>query len=158
MNAGIISGRYATALLRYVQETGGGERVCRQVKALLESPDSVVNALEPELARFMELLVSKGRTELVRPIFRSFISQYYKSIGVRIAHLTTAVPAPELGEKLLPILEERFGGRVEIETSVDPSISGGFVVEVDGYQMDASLRHRIETIRRQFIISNNRLV
>ena len=36
MNTGIISKRYAKALLAYVQETGGGERVSAQVRELLD--------------------------------------------------------------------------------------------------------------------------
>ena len=45
MNTGIISSRYATALLRYTQETGGGARVCAQVRRLLEHPEERPAAL-----------------------------------------------------------------------------------------------------------------
>lgn len=158
MNTGIISTRYAKALLMYTQENGSGERVCAQVREMLKSPDSVPARLEPELERFVALLLRNGRMGDVRFILRSFVSMYYRSKGVRIASLVTSVPAPGLEEKLHPLLERDFGCKVIFETSVDPSLIGGFVVTVDDRLLDASVRSQLETIRRQFIIQNNRIV
>jgi F-type H+-transporting ATPase subunit delta len=158
MNTGIISSRYASALLRYTQETGGGERVCTQVRRLLEHPEEDPGPLEPELERFVRLLVKNGRMEDVRFIFRSFIEMYYRSLGVLVARLTTVVPAGELEDRLRRVLEEKFGGEVLIESRVDPDLIGGFTLEVGDYLLDASVRRQIETIRRQFVIQNNRIV
>ena len=158
MNTGIIASRYATALLRYTEETGGGERVCAQVRRLLERPQENPGPLEPELERLTRLLVKNGRLEDVRFIFRSFIAMYYRSRGIRMARLTTAVPSPELEQKLRTMLEGKFGREVRVETLVDPGLIGGFTLEVGNYLLDASVRRQIETIRRQFVISNNRIV
>lgn len=158
MNTGVISKRYARALLGYVQETGGGERVSAQVRQLLGTEDMSRVVLEPELQKFMELLVKKGRVEYVRGIFLTFLDLYCDSIGLKRASLTVAAPAPGLEDRLRPLLEEQFGCKVVIDTTVDPSLVGGFVIEVGGKMLDTSVRHRIDLIRRQFIISNNRLV
>ena len=158
MNTGIISSRYATALLRYTQETGGGERVCAQVKRLLEHPQEDPGPLEPELERLVALLVKNGRLGDVRFIFRSFIAMYYRSRGIEVARLTTVVPSGELERKLHAILEKQLGCEVLIESFVDPDLIGGFTLEVGDYLLDASVRRQIETIRRQFVISNNRIV
>ena len=45
-----------------------------------------------------------------------------------------------------------------LETSVDPDLLGGFTLEIGDYLLDGSVRRQIETIRRQFVISNNRIV
>ena len=158
MNTGIISSRYATALLRYTEETGGGERVCAQARRLLDHPDQNPGPLEPELERFVRLLVKNGRLEDVRFMLRSFIAMYYRSQGVQVARLTTVVPSGELERKLHAMLEKQLGCEVLIESRVDPSIVGGFVLEVGDYLLDASVRRQIETIRRQFVIQNNRIV
>ena len=158
MNTGIISSRYATALLRYTQETGGGERACAQVRRLLEHPEERPAALEPELERLVRLLVKNGRLEDVRFVFRSFIAMYYRSRGIEVARLTTAVPAQELEQKLRAMLERQLGCEVLLESDVDPDLLGGFTLEVGDYLLDASVRRQIETIRRQFVISNNRIV
>ena len=158
MNTGIIATRYATALLRYTEETGGGERVCAQVRLLLARPGERPDRLEPELERLVRLLVKNGRLEDVRFIFRSFLAMYYRSRGIRVARLTTAVPSAELERKLRTVLENQFGGDVLIESDVNPDLLGGFTLEVDDYMLDASVRRQIETIRRQFVIQNNRIV
>lgn len=157
MNTGAVSSRYAKALLKYVQETGRGEQVCAQVRTLLSSPDSA-GTLEPELQKFTELLVKNGRMEDVRLIFTTFVRMYYESTGTLLAHLTTTIPAPEVALKLHDLLEKQTGGRVIMDTEVDPSLIGGFVLEVGDYMLDGSVRHQIEAIRRQFVTQNNRLV
>ena len=158
MNTGIIASRYATALLRYTEETGGGERVCAQVRRLLERPQQDPGPLEPELERLIRLVVKNGRLEDVKFILRSFVAMYYRSRGVQVARLTTVVPAGELERKIHAMLEKQLGCEVLLETSVDPDLVGGFTLEVGDYLLDASVRRQIETIRRQFVISNNRIV
>ena len=158
MNTGIIASRYATALLRYTEETGGGERVGAQVRRLLDHPDQDPGPLEPELERFIQLLVSNGRLEDVRFILHDFIEMYYRSLGVRVARLTTVVASKELEQKLHAMLEKQLGCEVVIETRVDPALIGGFTLEVGDYLLDASVRRQIDTIRRQFVIQNNRIV
>ena len=158
MNTGIIASRYATALLRYTQETGGGERVCTQVRRLLDHPEQDPGPLEPELERLIRLVVENGRLEDVKFILRSFIAMYYRSRGIQVAQLTTVVPSEGLERKLRTMLEKQFGTQVLIETKVDPELIGGFTLEVGDYLLDASVRRQIETIRRQFVISNNRIV
>ena len=158
MNTGIISSRYATALLRYTQETGGGERVCAQVRRLLDHPEQDPGPLEPELERLIRLLVQNGRMEDVRLILRSFLTKYYQSLGVKVAVLTTVVASEELEYKMRAMLEKQFGCEVLVESRVDPALVGGFTLEVGDYLLDASVRRQIETIRRQFVIQNNRIV
>jgi len=158
MNTGIISSRYATALLRYTQETGGGERVCAQVRRLLDHPEQDPGPLEPELERFIRLLVRNGRIGDVRFMLRSFLTMYYRSRGIRVARLTTVVASEALESKLRTMLEKQLGGEVLIETAVDPALIGGFTLEVGDYLLDASVRPPIKTIRRQFVIQNNRIV
>ena len=83
---------------------------------------------------------------------------YYRSRGIQVARLTTAVPAKELERKLRNVLEKQLGTEVLLEASVDPDLLGGFTLEVGDYLLDGSVRRQIETIRRQFVISNNRIV
>lgn len=159
MNTGVISVRYAEALLRFVQETGNGERVCEQAKLLVKSPDSLDSVkLEPELEKFTALLIKNGRLEDARLILLTFIAKYYESIGVKVAVLTTCEPVPGLKEKLALILEKQFGAKVAIGNVVDPSLIGGFKLEIDDLLMDASVRYQLNLIRRQLIVNNNRIV
>ena len=45
-----------------------------------------------------------------------------------------------------------------MEESVDPSLIGGFVLDLEDYRLDASVSRQIEDIRRQLVQKNNRIV
>ena len=158
MNTGIIASRYANALLLLTEESGRGEQVCNQIRALLAAPDKMPDKLEPDLERLLVLLKKNGRTEYLKFIFRSFVDRYFESTGTCLAKLVTAVPAPDLGKKLCDLVSRLTGYRIILEASVDPSIIGGFVFDVDDNIFDASVKTQIETIRREFIEKNTRIV
>ena len=61
MNTGAITKRYARALLLYTQENGSGDRVFAQVRRMLRD-SSVPARLDPDLERFIALLVQRGRS------------------------------------------------------------------------------------------------
>jgi F-type H+-transporting ATPase subunit delta len=46
-------------------------------------------------------------------------------------------------------LETTTGGRIELQTSVDPSLLGGLVVRVGDRLIDGSVRGRLERLRNQ---------
>ena len=117
MNTGIIATRYATALLKLVEETGSGELVAAQVqvieKALDEVPDfrravddpavaavqkislfeaSLKDSMAQELHKFLELLIRNGRIGDVRLVL-TFVTEYYRSRHIKRARLVVADPA-----------------------------------------------------------------
>ena len=158
MNTGAISRRYAKALLMLVSQTGGGERVCAQARAMLDNPDSVPEVLEPEIQQLVVLLRKNGRLPYVKYILRDFVEQYYHQEGLVRARLISAIPAPELENKLRQALGRAIGESMLFTTKVDPNLIGGFVLEVDDKVLDASARSRIESIRRQLDELNKRIV
>lgn len=185
MNTGLVSSRYASALLKFVTETGGGERVYRQVLAIsdklralpqlriiIDNPMSVsdsrkfdllVSALDgvemaPELEKFIRLVMKNHRTKLLYLIFLFFIHQYREAHNIKLSRLVTAVPAPDLEKQLTGLVREKTGDSVLFEHIVDPEIIGGFVFEIDGYRLDASVASQLKSVRRQFIERNRRIV
>lgn len=158
MNSGIISSRYAKALLRLVDETGNGEAVYNQIQQVLKDPDHMPERWEPELQKLVQLLVRNRRTEYVKYIFHTFIGMYNVSRGRILAQLKTAVPAPYLEDKLKGMLEGKLGKEVLLEVSVDPELIGGFVLTIDDKMLDASVLRQIEEIRGQFLDKNKRIV
>ena len=159
MNTGIISQRYAIAFLRYTQERGSAQRVCEQVRSLLADPHGFESGLDEDLELFIAFLKRKSRLSEVRFILNSYVSLYYKSIGVMLAKLTSAREVDSATvQSLCKVLEEHFRCKVNMSFEVDPSLIGGFVVQVGDYMLDASVRNQIETIRRQFVVQNNRIV
>ena len=158
MNTGIISSRYARALLRLVDETGNGEAVYGQVVQILKNPDSMPPKLEPELSRLVTVLVHNKRLDYVKFVLHRFTVLYNASRGRRLVTLQTAVPAPELQKRIKDLLQERFGGEIVLDAEVDPDIIGGFKLTIDDKLLDASVSHQLDEIRRQLMEKNKRIV
>ena len=158
MNSGAISKRYATALLRLTLDSGSGDKVCAQVIRILKDPSSIPSPLEPDLKRFISLLVKNGRTEYLRLILRTYVDLYCQAAGLAHVQLTSAVPSPELERRITEELEQRTSRKVMLETEVDPSLIGGYRVEYNGKMLDASVRRQLELLQRQFVEKNNRIV
>ena len=72
--------------------------------------------------------------------------------------LTTAVEAPELVRHLEEIGSLKTDSTVEIKANIDPSIIGGYIMEIDGYRLDASVANQLRRVKRQFIDKNRRIV
>ena len=185
MNTGIITDRYAQALLKYVLETGRApetvaqsERIVASVAALPElsrlmlSRDIVSGEekkallrscvdgeLEDSLERFFSLLVANGRIGLVRETLHRFLELYQQEQGVRKATLRTVAPPSEAFlAKLSAMVKELTGDDAQIEVVNDPSLIGGFVLDIDDYLLDTSVSRQLEIIREQFIENNRRIV
>ena len=186
MDIGIIASRYARALLKYVAETGEGERVCAQagrleralaevpeLSALLDNPETVSAAakmklfaaaldgekMAPSLERFLALVLEKGRTPFLRLMLHDFIDFYHRSQKILHARLTTVTPAgEETLSRLRKLVRSKTGYDVVIATATDPALIGGFVFEIEDYTLDASAAHQLRQIRRQFIENNRRIV
>lgn len=186
MNRSIVITRYATALVKYVRETGQGELVCSEAESLmrqihatpdlrrmLSAADDVVspaektrllqsaldNQVSPQLGRFLALLNQNGRMALAEEILRVFVDLYRRSVGIRKAHLVTVgEPSERLLQRLKDLVRAKTGDDVIIEREVDPSLIGGFVFDIDNYLMDASIKRQLEMIRQQFIEKNRRII
>ena len=185
MNDSIIRTRYADALVKYVRETGNGDSVCAQAEKLAhvlgEVPDlsrmiaakdvvsdakkrellltALGEPMQPELARFVDLLLGNGRIGALRFILLGFAERYRRSKGIRQAHLKVAVPpSEELLTRLAALVKERTGDEAQIDVEVDPSLIGGFVFDIDDAIIDKSVAHKLELIKLQFIEKNRRIV
>lgn len=159
MNTGVISARYAKALLKLVMQTGNGEKVARQVKTFLEDPDSLRGTpLEPDLEKFLNLLNAKGRMEYVKFIFHSFLSIYNEAARIKPVRLTLAQPCEGVDKKVSAMIHNICGYEIPVTTLIDADVIGGFKIEIDDYIMDATVKRQLEDIGRQFIEKNRRIV
>ena len=80
----------------------------------------------------------------------SYITLFRKNKNIIRGKLTTAVPvSPETEDKMRKMVELKTNGTVEFNTEVDPSIIGGFILEYDTYRLDASVKHKLQTILSQ---------
>jgi F-type H+-transporting ATPase subunit delta len=102
------------------------------------------------LRNFLLVLVDKGRAGQLEEIAREFERLAAEQEGIVRAELTTAVElSDDEAQKLLRQIEEASGQKVEATRSVDPDLIGGVVLQVGSHRLDASVRGRLERLRRE---------
>lgn len=184
MNTGPIAHRYAKALLKLVQETGAGEKVYSQACVLVlrmqeirqladviqKHPEvgqdrkmeilqaAVGEPLADELVRFVKIVCENGRIELFERIMTSFQDQYRASYGIKVGSLVTACPVPQLKETLEALMQDKTGARVLLQESVNEDLIGGFVLQVEDLQMDASVQTQLRRLHNELVDKANRIV
>jgi F-type H+-transporting ATPase subunit delta len=105
---------------------------------------------EELLRNFLLVLVDKGRTGQLEEIAREFERLVAEHEGIVHAELTTAIElSGEEARDLLARIEDSTGRKVEATRKVDPSLIGGIVLQIGSHRLDASVRGRIERLRRE---------
>jgi F-type H+-transporting ATPase subunit delta len=108
-----------------------------------------VTGADEELVNFIELLIEKHRmTEIFR--IRSRFDQLWKQENKRLdVTVTSAVELdPAVVEKVGAEVERQTGQKVDLESRVDDQILGGIVLQVGNMVLDASIRSRLEKLRK----------
>ena len=108
-----------------------------------------VSGADPELLNFLELLIEKGRMPEVFRIRRE-LDELWKHENKRIdVTVTSAVPLDRaVVEKVGEEIERQTGQKVELASRVDDEILGGIVLQVGNKVLDASIRARLEKLRK----------
>ena len=102
------------------------------------------------LRNFLLVLADKGRAGHLEEIAAEFERLVADHEGIVHAELTTAVElSDEDARKLLAQIEKASGRRVEARRQVDPDLIGGIVLQVGSHRLDASVRGRLERLRRE---------
>ena len=175
MDIGVISVRYARALLKASISAGTEDRVYQEMSVLAKSyidvpqlrftidnpmlqkekkRDLLIVALgnnpSQRAVSFIELVLKEGRENMIQFMANSFITLYRKQKNIIRGKLTTAVAvSPDTEQKMRKMVESKTKGTVEFETEVNPDIIGGFVLEYDTFRLDASVQNQLRQILSQ---------
>jgi F-type H+-transporting ATPase subunit delta len=108
-----------------------------------------VSGAVPELLNFLELLIEKQRMSEIFRIRRHF-DELWKHENKRIdVTVTSAVELdPTVVEKVGEEIERQTGQKVDLASRVDAEILGGIVLQVGNKVLDASIRSRLEKLRK----------
>jgi F-type H+-transporting ATPase subunit delta len=109
-----------------------------------------VTGADPLVQNFLELLIDNHRMPALLRIRREYDRLWEEEHKLLPVHITSAV---ELDSKTVKEIGDRIGeqtGRtVELSSTVDPDVLGGLVVRVGNTVLDASIRNRLEQLRKQ---------
>ena len=118
-----------------------------------EKQDGLARTLtdaDPLLTNFLELLIEKHRMPVIFRMRRRLDSLWEQENRLLPVHVTSAIA---LEDEAVAQIGERVGAqtgrRVELTATVDEDILGGIVLRVGNAILDASIRNRLEQLRRQ---------
>jgi len=183
MNEGMISKRYAKALLQYAVDQKAEDTLFSEMKKLasafaaeprlcmamdnptLNAEDKQVlikaangGKISQELSRFVDIVLKNRRESFLRNIALSYVNLYCESKDMNMGKLVTAMPVDkEVAEKMKGLLQKVKSGTLDFETVVDPDIEGGFILYIDTYRLDASVKTQLKRIKQKFVAENSKI-
>ena len=117
-----------------------------------DAVDRVVNDADERLLNFLKLLTERHRMPVLPRIRRQFDSMWAEENKLLPVSVTSAVDLDEsLVQEIGRRIEEQTGRKVELSSQVDPEVLGGLVVRVGNMVLDASIRNRLEQLRKQVL-------
>jgi ATP synthase F1 delta subunit len=109
-----------------------------------------IDGADPAVMNFLELLVEKHRMPAVFRIRRALDALWREENKMLPVQLTSAIELDaQTVESLGRTIGERTGRKVDVTATVNPDILGGIVLRVGNSILDASIRNRLESLRKQ---------
>lgn len=175
MAVGVISVRYARALLKCAMELNLEDQVYQEMITLADQYNRVPELrstidnpmldkdkkqallqaacgknLSELTKRFIQLVLHEGRDNVMQMMATSYITLYRKQKNIISGRLITATTVTlEVEQKMKQMVQSKSQGTVEFQTEVDPDIIGGFILEYDSYRMDASVQTKLDNILKE---------
>jgi F-type H+-transporting ATPase subunit delta len=170
----LVARRYAKALFELAREAGDVEAPGRDLAAVAQAFEDpgVAGLLERValygrarrtitsqisarlgfsklLANFLAVLAANNRLRELGAIERAYQRLEDQALGRVRARVRSARPLTEESRRRInEVFEHQTGKRVIADSSVDPDLLGGVVVEIAGRVFDGSLRTRLERLER----------
>ncbi len=173
MNEGKIPVRYAKALFESAVNQNLLERIyddmqllseaCKtnEMKDLLKSPIIIPSEkkrifhvlfdkqLHKLTLALIDMMINNGREAFLPSTARLFFKKTLEYQGITEPILITAVPVKaEIKKQISDFIGKKFNTKVRLKESIDPEIIGGFVLKVNDYLIDASIKTRLKKIKQ----------
>jgi F-type H+-transporting ATPase subunit delta len=173
-----IASRYATSILQLAAEKGVLERVHsdmlylsqvyaenRALVSTLRNPLlkhdkklAILQAIFQNTVHALTLrffaMVTQNRREAVLPaMIQAFLAQYDQYLGIKKAQITTAFSLPDQIISQFQKIVQQVSPcqQVILEQSVDPTLIGGYVLQVEDKRFDQSLRKKLLTLQKNCV-------
>ena len=102
--------------------------------------------------KFLDLLTENNRLLFLPDMVRDFITLYKKEQGISYAQLITAVKIdPGIVEKIKDNLASHLKKKVRLSPVTDPAIIGGFILQIEDLQFDASISSALKRYKKELI-------
>jgi F-type H+-transporting ATPase subunit delta len=169
--------RYATSLLETSLEKNNLDVVTidfnllvqtleqsKELKSMFDSPvvrpELKLNILreifEKKISKdsmnFIEFVISKNRESLLSSIGKRFLELRDDHLGIANVFVTSVTEFSNDQKNLLQTrLEKILDKKVRLNFKTDINLVGGFIAKVNDTLYDASIRHQLELLKKQFL-------
>lgn len=177
MDIGIVSSRYAKALLKFANIKKQADSVYEYMTVLkqtfLKVPELKIKLANPVLLSekkihllktasgcgdneclnsFFELITKKHRVEIMPFIAQAYIDAYRNQNNLLVCQLTLPKQLNDtIIAKIKSIVESKTKKNVEFAVKIDASIIGGFILEYDAQCLDASITGQLRNMRKKIV-------
>jgi ATP synthase F1 delta subunit len=112
--------------------------------------DRAVTDADPVVVNFLKLLIENHRMPVIFRVRRELDRLWEEENQLLPVRVTSAVEldqgtVSQIGDRIA----QQTGRKVDLSSEVDPDILGGIVVRVGNSILDASIRNRLESLRKQ---------
>ena len=176
MDNGKISVRYARALFQLAQEQHCEEAVydgltryahnyllaIAQFNEVLADPIvaqaekvklmemAVGEPLHDTLKQFIAFVTEQKREDKMFLIAMKYMVMYRAKHGILSTYVTTATELPEATyDKIKAFIKQTFDAEAEIDVKIDPSLIGGFILDIENTRMDASVAGQLNALKNK---------
>ena len=112
--------------------------------------DRAVSGADPAFVNFLKLLIENHRMPVIFRVRRGFDELWEEENKLLPVQVTSAVELDQgTVEQIGDRIAEQTGRKVDLSSSVEPDILGGIIVRVGNSVLDASVRNRLEQLRKQ---------
>jgi F-type H+-transporting ATPase subunit delta len=107
--------------------------------------------LHKMILSFFQIVIRKGRSEILYATGKEFISQYNILKNVVKATVTSASPLSQDNiSQIEEVVKQATKGEVILTAQVDPDLIGGFILKVGDKQFDTSLSGKLGKLKKEF--------
>jgi F-type H+-transporting ATPase subunit delta len=99
--------------------------------------------------KFFALICRKNRADVLQETSKVFVTLYHEYKGIIRANVASAVDlSDEIRKVFEAIVSKATGKKVELNTKVDESLIGGYILQVGDDMIDNSLKNKLVSLRR----------
>ena len=174
MKGSRVAIRYAKAILATAQEQQAVDQVAddmesvyttlensQELKAVLASPvisaelkgdtlKAIFGKVSPVVKTFLELVAENNRASHLDGVALKYKQLYQELQGKQEAEVTTAVPmTPALEKVVMEKIKTLTDKKVELVSTVDQDIIGGFILRLGDQQFDASVANQLQSLEHK---------
>ncbi|HWH93489.1 MAG TPA: ATP synthase F1 subunit delta [Baekduia sp.] len=114
-----------------------------------EGLGNLLEGVDPVVANFLKVLIENHRMPVIFRVRREFERLWEQENQLLPVTITSAVALDEATVKSIgDAIGRQTGQQVELTADVDPDVLGGLIVRVGNSILDASIRNRLENLRR----------